>query len=283
MSMWSTRPSARTRATPRSPPTNIPKVVGGVTPACLRRRRRPLRGRLRAGRAGVSPARSPKLTKLLENIYRAVNIALVNELKMVADRDGHRHLGGDRRRRDQAVRLHAVLSRPGLGGHCIPIDPFYLTWKAREFGVHTRFIELAGEINRVDARVRRASARWRRSTTAARRSRAAGSCCSAWPTSRMSTTCASRPTFALMDQLQGARRRGRPTTTPTSPRSARPASMPTGRGMHRRLGAGRRSGPRLRGHLHQPQGLRPGPLAAWADLIIDTRNAMRGIDGRARW
>ena len=62
-------------------------------------------------------------------------------------RHGHRRLGGDRRGEDQALRLHAVLSGPGLGGHCIPIDPFYLTWKAREFEMPTRFIELAGEIN----------------------------------------------------------------------------------------------------------------------------------------
>ena len=85
--------------------------------------------------------------KLLENIFRSVNIALVNELKMIFDRDGHRRVGGDRGGQDQALRLHALLPGPGLGGHCIPLDPFYLSWKAAEHGEWARFIELAGEIN----------------------------------------------------------------------------------------------------------------------------------------
>lgn len=125
---------------------SIPKVCGGTTQACLE-----------AGVAlydqvidmvvQVSSTRSAELTKLLENIHRAVNIGLVNEMKIVADRMG--------------IDIHEVISAaatkpfgfvayqpgPGLGGHCIPIDPFYLTWKAREYGVHTRFIELAGEVN----------------------------------------------------------------------------------------------------------------------------------------
>ena len=125
---------------------DIPKVVGGVTAACLS-----------AGQAvyekivdqvvPVSSTRAAELTKLMENIHRAVNIGLVNEMKIAADRMG--------------LDIHEIISAaatkpfgfvpyrpgPGLGGHCIPIDPFYLTWKAREYGVHTRFIELAGEIN----------------------------------------------------------------------------------------------------------------------------------------
>ena len=96
----------------------------------------------------MSSAEVAETAKLLENIFRGVNIALVNELKVVPDRHGHRHLGSHRRRLHQALRLHAVLSRPGLGGHCIPIDPFYLTWKAKEYGRYTKFIELAGEINK---------------------------------------------------------------------------------------------------------------------------------------
>ena len=124
----------------------IPKVVGGVTEACLQ-----------TGVALYSPVidqvvpvsstRAAELTKLLENIHRAVNIGLVNEMKIVADKMG--------------IDIHEVISAaatkpfgftpyypgPGLGGHCIPIDPFYLTWKAREYGLATRFIELAGEVN----------------------------------------------------------------------------------------------------------------------------------------
>ena len=124
----------------------IPKVVGGHTEKCLK-----------IGKAlyeqaidtvvPVSSTKAAELTKLLENIHRAVNIGLVNEMKIVADRMG--------------VDIHEVIDAaatkpfgftpyypgPGLGGHCIPIDPFYLTWKAREYGLNTRFIELSGEIN----------------------------------------------------------------------------------------------------------------------------------------
>ena len=124
----------------------IPKVVGGHTVSCLE-----------VGIALYSPAidrvvpvsstKAAELTKLLENIHRAVNIGLVNEMKIVADKMG--------------IDIHEVIDAaatkpfgfvpyypgPGLGGHCIPIDPFYLTWKAREYGVNTRFIELAGEVN----------------------------------------------------------------------------------------------------------------------------------------
>ncbi len=124
----------------------IPKICGGVTPRCLQ-----------AGVAfygavvdqvvPVSSTRVAEMTKLMENIHRAVNIGLVNEMKIAAD--------------GMNIDIHEVIKAaatkpfgfvpytpgPGLGGHCIPIDPFYLTWKARQYGVHTRFIELAGEIN----------------------------------------------------------------------------------------------------------------------------------------
>ena len=125
----------------------IPKICGGVTAACLQ-----------VGVAmyeevidtvvPVSSTRAAEMTKLLENIHRAVNIGLVNEMKIVADA--------------MDVDIHEVVAAaatkpfgftpytpgPGLGGHCIPIDPFYLTWKAREYGLNTRFIELAGEVNK---------------------------------------------------------------------------------------------------------------------------------------
>jgi UDP-N-acetyl-D-glucosamine dehydrogenase len=124
----------------------IPKVIGGHTPACLE-----------VGLAlyekaidrvvPVSSTQAAEMTKLLENIHRAVNIGLVNEMKIVADKMGI----------DIHEVIHAAATKPfgfvpyypgpGLGGHCIPIDPFYLTWKAREYGLNTRFIELAGEVN----------------------------------------------------------------------------------------------------------------------------------------
>ena len=124
----------------------IPKVVSGLTPAC-REVALALYGGVIDKLVPVSSLRTAEMTKLLENIHRAINIGLVNEMKIVADRMG--------------IDIHEVIDAaatkpfgfvpyypgPGLGGHCIPIDPFYLTWKALEYGVDTRFIRLAGEVN----------------------------------------------------------------------------------------------------------------------------------------
>lgn len=124
----------------------IPKVVGGHTPACLD-----------AGRAlyasfidrvvPVSSTKAAEMVKLLENIHRAVNIGLVNEMKIVADRMGLNIFEVIDAAATKPFGFTPYYPGPGIGGHCIPIDPFYLTWKAREFGLHTHFIELAGEIN----------------------------------------------------------------------------------------------------------------------------------------
>lgn len=124
----------------------IPKVCGGTTPACLKA------GQALYGAAvdrvvPVSSTRAAEMTKLLENIHRAVNIGLVNEMKIVADRMGIDIHEVIRAAATKPFGFVPYYPGPGLGGHCIPIDPFYLTWKAREYGVHTRFIELAGEIN----------------------------------------------------------------------------------------------------------------------------------------
>lgn len=124
----------------------IPKVCGGHTEVCLEVGLA-LYGQVIDRVVPVSSTRAAEMTKLLENIHRAVNIGLVNEMKIVADKMG--------------IDIHEVIDAaatkpfgfvpykpgPGLGGHCIPIDPFYLTWKAREYKLHTRFIELAGEVN----------------------------------------------------------------------------------------------------------------------------------------
>ena len=125
---------------------NIPKLVGGVTPACLALGRALYA--IAVDRAvAVSSTRVAEMAKLLENIHRAVNIGLVNELKMVCDRMGIDLFEVIDAAATKPFGFVPYYPGPGLGGHCIPIDPFYLTWKAREFGVHTRFIELAGEIN----------------------------------------------------------------------------------------------------------------------------------------
>ena len=124
----------------------IPKVLGGITPTCLKLGERLYQHAINT-LVPVSNTRVAEMSKLLENIHRAVNIGLVNEMKIVADKMG--------------INIHEVIQAaatkpfgfvpytpgPGLGGHCIPIDPFYLTWKAKEYGINTRFIELAGEVN----------------------------------------------------------------------------------------------------------------------------------------
>ena len=124
----------------------IPKVVGGQTRRCLE-----LGSALYASIIDrvvpVSSTKAAEMTKLLENIHRAVNIGLVNEMKIVADKMGIDIYEVIRAAASKPFGFTPYYPGPGLGGHCIPIDPFYLTWKAREFGINTRFIELAGEVN----------------------------------------------------------------------------------------------------------------------------------------
>jgi UDP-N-acetyl-D-glucosamine dehydrogenase len=124
----------------------IPKVCGGCTPTCLSVGLA-LYGQVIDSVVPVSSTRAAELTKLLENIHRAVNIGLVNEMKIVADKMGIDIHEVIRAAATKPFGFVAYYPGPGLGGHCIPIDPFYLTWKAREYGIHTRFIELAGDIN----------------------------------------------------------------------------------------------------------------------------------------
>ncbi len=124
----------------------IPKVVGGHTKACLE-----LGSKLYATFIDVvvpvSSTAASEMVKLLENIHRSVNIGLVNEMKIVADAMGLDIFEIIDAAATKPFGFTAYYPGPGIGGHCIPIDPFYLTWKAREYGLHTRFIELAGEIN----------------------------------------------------------------------------------------------------------------------------------------
>lgn len=125
---------------------DIPKVIGGMTPICLELGQALYQHAIRT-LVPVSSPRAAEMTKLLENIHRAVNIGLVNEMKIVADKmdiDIHEVI---RAAATKPFGFTAYHPGPGLGGHCIPIDPFYLTWKAKEYGINTRFIELAGEIN----------------------------------------------------------------------------------------------------------------------------------------
>ena len=124
----------------------IPKVVGGMTTACLEQGVA-LYSQVIDKVIPVSSTRAAELSKILENTYRAVNIALVNELKMLCLRMGIDVFEVIEASKTKPFGFQAFYPGPGLGGHCIPIDPFYLTWKAREYDFSTRFIELAGDIN----------------------------------------------------------------------------------------------------------------------------------------
>ncbi len=124
----------------------IPKVVGGHTPACLEAAQTLYSAAL-SETVAVSSTRVAEMTKLLENIFRCVNIALVNELKLLCERMGLDVWEVIDAAATKPFGFMPFYPGPGLGGHCIPIDPFYLTWKAREFELQTRFIELAGEVN----------------------------------------------------------------------------------------------------------------------------------------
>jgi UDP-N-acetyl-D-glucosamine dehydrogenase len=131
---------------PQSVVATIPKIVGGYSPACLQKAT-DLYSLAIKTLVPVSSCRVAEAAKLLENTFRGVNIALVNELKVVYSAMGIDVWEVINAAKTKPFGFMAFYPGPGLGGHCIPIDPFYLTWKAREYGQHTRFIELAGEIN----------------------------------------------------------------------------------------------------------------------------------------
>jgi UDP-N-acetyl-D-glucosamine dehydrogenase len=125
---------------------NVPKVVGGITAECTERAAALYESAIDTVHR-VSTPESAELTKLLENIFRSVNIALVNEIAQLCDRMGIDIWEVVEAAATKPFGFMSFQPGPGLGGHCIPIDPFYLTWKAREFGFYTEFIELAGKVN----------------------------------------------------------------------------------------------------------------------------------------
>jgi len=131
---------------PKSSVGKIPKIVGGYTSAC-RDQAIALYNRAVETVIPVSSCKAAEATKLLENIFRSVNIALVNELKVIYAAMGIDIWEVIEAAKTKPFGFMPFYPGPGLGGHCIPIDPFYLAWKAKQFGKHTRFIELAGEIN----------------------------------------------------------------------------------------------------------------------------------------
>jgi len=126
---------------------NTPKVVGGMTKRCTEAAKVLYENVLSAGVHTVSSPKAAEMTKLLENVFRAVNIALVNELAMLSERMGIDIWEVIEAASTKPFGYMPFYPGPGLGGHCIPLDPFYLSWKAKEYGFPTRFIELAGQIN----------------------------------------------------------------------------------------------------------------------------------------
>lgn len=126
--------------------SKIPKVVGGFTLRCQEKAESVYKSAIE-NIIPVSSCRAAEATKLLENIFRSVNIALVNELKIIYNQMGIDIWEVIEAAKTKPFGYKAFYPGPGLGGHCIPIDPFYLTWKARQYGISTRFIELAGEVN----------------------------------------------------------------------------------------------------------------------------------------
>jgi len=258
---------------------NIPKVVGGTTPACAEVGVALYESAI-ASVIPVSSTQVAEFTKLLENIYRAVNIGLVNELKIAADRMGIDIWEVINAAATKPFGFKAFYPGPGLGGHCIPIDPFYLTWKAREFGVHTRFIELAGEINRSMPKyvVQRTM-----EALNSRKKAVNGSKILIMGLAYKADVDDMResPTFELMD-LYTARGAEVDYYDPHLPEI-----MPT-----REHGAwtGKQSITWSQDAIesydaivistnHQAFNLQE--LADWSDIIVDTRNAMKGIAGKA--
>ena len=171
---------------------NTPKIIGGLTPAC-RDRAEAIYGLVCEQVVPVSNPEVAEMAKLLENIFRSVNIALVNELARLADRMGI----------DICEVIDAAATKPfgfmrfdpgpGMGGHCLPVDPFYLRWKARELDFATEFIELAGKVNQTAALLLRRAGRARAQRAGQGRQAARRSRSSASPTSPASATSASRP------------------------------------------------------------------------------------------
>lgn len=257
----------------------IPKVVGGLTPACLAAGTALYRPAFDA-LVPVSSCKVAELTKLLENIYRAVNIGLVNEMKLVATAMEIDIWEVIRAAATKPFGFTPFYPGPGLGGHCIPIDPFYLTWKAREVGVTTRFIELAGQVNRSmpEYVVHRTMLALNERGKAVKGSRILLAGLAYKPNVDDKRES---PTFELMDRFAdlGAEVAYHdpyiPEIGPTREHSRWQglASVPWSRAEI----AARDAVVIATNH----KVLDLAALGEWADLVIDTRDAMRGVAGRA--
>lgn len=265
---------------PSSVVATIPKVVGGYTSACLAKATELYHIAIKT-LVPVSSCRVAEATKLLENTFRGVNIALVNELKVVYAAMGIDVWEVINAAKTKPFGFMAFYPGPGLGGHCIPIDPFYLTWKAREYGQNTRFIELAGEINTAmpDYVIRRTADALNESRKSINGSRVLVVGLAYKPNVDDERES---PSYRLMEMLH---ERGAfvgyydPYV---------PVIKPTREHAH---WAGTRSVAWSRESISQfdaviiatnHSSVSYGELAEWAPCIIDTRNAMTGVSTRSR-
>jgi UDP-N-acetyl-D-glucosamine dehydrogenase len=264
---------------PKFRATNIPKVVGGHTAACLEKGTTLYQAAFDSV-IPVSSTQVAEFTKLLENIYRSVNIGLANEMKIVADAMGIDIWEVIRAAATKPFGFTPFYPGPGLGGHCIPIDPFYLTWKAREFGVHTRFIELAGQINRSmpEYVVHRTMVALNDLGKAVKGSRVLllGLAYKADVDDMRES-----PTFKLLDHFQalGAEVSYHDPHVPEIGPTREHAKWQGVKSMPWDEETLRRQDTVIIVTHHKALDLRQ--LADWASLVIDTRNAMRGIHGPA--
>jgi UDP-N-acetyl-D-glucosamine dehydrogenase len=261
---------------PDSQVAKIPKVIGGYTPACLEKAKAVYSLAIET-LVPVSSCRAAEATKLLENIYRSVNIALVNELKLV-----YHAMGVDIWEVIEAAKTKPFgytpfYPGPGLGGHCIPIDPFYLSWKAREYGIPTRFIELSGEINHAMPQhvVQRCAEALNEIGKPVKGSRIL---LLGLAYKSDVDDCRESPTFEVMDRLKslGAEIRYFDPYFPEVPQTREHSNWAGFKSMEWREESLRECD--LAVILTAHNGVNYKQLAEWISIVVDTRNTMAGVE-----
>ena len=253
----------------------IPKVLGGLTPACLEKAKAVYSLAIET-LVPVSSCRVAEASKLLENIYRSVNIALVNELKLIYHKMGIDIWEVIEAAKTKPFGFTPFYPGPGLGGHCIPIDPFYLSWKAREHGIPTRFIELAGEINRAMPQhvVGRCVEALNEAGKPVKGSRILLLGLAYKPDV---DDCRESPTFAVMDELEklGAKIFYYDSFVPKIPDTREHAERAGLKSVEWNEASIRKND--LAVILTAHSGVDYQQLADWSSAVVDTRNAMAGV------
>ena len=261
---------------PDSQVAKIPKVIGGYTPACLEKAKTVYSLAIET-LVPVSSCRAAEATKLLENIYRSVNIALVNELKLIYHEMGIDIWEVIEAAKTKPFGYNPFYPGPGLGGHCIPIDPFYLSWKAREYGMPTRFIELSGEINHAMPQhvVQRCAEALNETGKPVKGSRILVLGLAYKPDV---DDCRESPTFEVMDRLKslGAEIRYFDPYFPEVPQTREHSDWAGVKSMEWREESLRECD--LAVILTTHNGVNYTQLAEWISIVVDTRNTMAGVE-----